>query len=251
MPNVLILRAPGTNCDNETAFAFRQAGATKVDVLHLNRILESPKTMDAAQILCVPGGFSFGDDIAAGRVFATKIRNHLGDAFKKFKDAGKLILGICNGFQVLIKSGVLFDDDAEGSPATLTWNSTGMYMDRWVNLRTVGSNCVFLKDVESLHLPIAHAEGRFVPRNDQILDTLDKSGCLPLRYVADGNPNGSAFGVAGACDSTGRVFGLMPHPERHIDVCQHPQWTRRNPGDHPTAGDGFAIFRNAVTFFEG
>ncbi len=250
MPKVLILRAPGTNCDKETAFAFEQAGAKNVEVLHLNRILESPKTMDSAQILCVPGGFSFGDDIAAGRIVATKIRNHLAESFRAFKDAGKLILGICNGFQVLIKSGVLFDDDAEGAPATLTWNASGMYMDRWVNLRTVGEQCVFLRGIESMELPIAHAEGRFVPRNDAVLKSLDAAGQLVLRYAAGGNPNGATADVAGACDSTGRVFGLMPHPERHIDPVQHPRWTRRDPRQPLPVGDGLAIFRNAVTYFK-
>jgi phosphoribosylformylglycinamidine synthase len=245
MSNVLILRAPGTNCDNETAFAFEQAGAKSVTVLHINRILESPKTLNSAQILCIPGGFSFGDDVAAGRIFATKIRNHLADAFRAFKDAGKLILGICNGFQVLIKSGVLFDDDT----ATLTWNASGMYTDRWVPLKTDGEKCVFLRNIESLELPIAHAEGRFVPRNDAVLQSLNAAGQLALRYAAGSNPNGATADVAGACDSTGRVFGLMPHPERHLDALQHPRWTRRDPRSPVAIGDGLAIFRNAVTYF--
>jgi len=231
MPNVLILRAPGTNGDAETAFAFRQAGAKNVEVLHLNRILESPKPLESARILCLPGGFSFGDDIAAGRIVATKIRRYLADAFRAFRDAGKLILGIGNGFQALLQSGLLLDDDA-----TLTWNAS--FSARWVNLRVVGERCVFLRGIESMELPIAHGEGRFVARSDAALQSLDAAGHLVLRY-ADGD-------VAGACDSTGRVFGLMPHPERYLDALQHPRWTRRVP----QGSMGLTIFRNAVTCFE-
>ena len=233
MPNVLILRAPGTNGDAETAFAFEQAGAASVDVLHLNRLLESPKVLESSQILCLAGGFSFGDDIAAGRIFATKIRNHLADAFRAFKDAGKLVLGIGNGFQALLKSGLLCDDDLP--PATLARNAS--FAARWVNLQVVGEKCVFLRGIESLELPIAHGEGRFVARNDAVLQSLDGAGQLVLRY-ADGD-------IAGVCDTTGRVFGLMPHPERYWVVSQHPRWTRREP----QGSTGLAIFRNAVAYF--
>ena len=237
MPNVLILRAPGTNSDAETAFAFEQAGAKSVTVLHLNRMLESPKPLESAQILCIPGGFSFGDDIAAGQIFAMKICTHLADAFRAFTDAGKLILGIGNGFQVLLKSGFLLGNDA-----TLTWNTSGTFTDRWVNLKVVGEKCVFLHDIESMELPIAHGEGRFVARNDAVLQSLDAAGQIVLRY-ADGN-------VAGVCDPTGRVFGLMPHPERYLNAVQHPRWTRRDPRSPVPVGDGLAIFHNAVTYCE-
>ena len=253
MTNVLLLRAPGTNCDNETALAFRLAGAKMVTTLHINRILESSKPLEQAQILCIPGGFSFGDDVGAGKVFASLIRNHLADALKKFRDAGKLILGICNGFQVLIKSGILLEDDASGNPATLTWNQQGRYLDRWVRLRTVSEKSVFLQGVKEMYLPIAHAEGRFVPRDETILRQLDAAGQLPLRYQGGDNPNGATLDVAGACDGTGRVFGLMPHPERHLYAIQHPQWTRRyrpnELGDDVPFGDGIAVFKNAVNYF--
>ncbi len=211
-PRVLILRAPGTNCESETAFAFEAAGVDVVEILHVNRLLESPTALENAQILCIPGGFSFGDDIAAGRIFAAKLENHLPDAFKKFRDAGKLILGICNGFQVLLKSGMLFDDDAQGPKATLTWNRVPLYTDRWVKLRTASDRCVFLKNTESMYLPIAHAEGRFVVRNEADLQTMNSAGQLVLRYLPEENPNGSDDDVAGVCDATGRIFGLMPHP---------------------------------------
>jgi phosphoribosylformylglycinamidine synthase len=256
-PNVLLLRAPGTNCDAESAFAFEQAGA-KTERMHINRVFEQPSVLDRFQILCIPGGFSYGDDIAAGQIFGRGLRQQLGPAMSQFRDDGKLVLGICNGFQVLIRSGLLFDDDPLPTPpATLAWNEHGRYEDRWVQLATRESPCVFLEGIDQLELPIAHAEGRFVARDEDTLYKLDESGRLPLRYVwrsgAMGdevgypdNPNGSQLSVAGACDATGRVFGLMPHPERFIDPTQHPQWTRR-----PTVseGDGMAIFRNAVNYF--
>ncbi|MDR3183772.1 MAG: phosphoribosylformylglycinamidine synthase subunit PurQ [Planctomycetaceae bacterium] len=235
MPQVLILRAPGTNCDQETGYAFQLAGAKSVEHYHINRILERPALLDNAGILCIPGGFSFGDDIAAGKIFAAKIRLHLLDALTKFRDAGKLILGICNGFQVLLKSGLI----GSGSQMTLTWNTVPRYTSRWVKMKTEQSNCVFLQGLDELYLPIAHAEGRFVLADGKPVDSQ-----FPLRYID--NPNGSADGIAGACDSTGRVFGLMPHPERYIDVLQHPHWTRFSGSASQTTPDGLQLFRNAV-----
>jgi phosphoribosylformylglycinamidine synthase len=243
LPRVLVLRAPGTNCDGETAFAFERAGGA-ADVVHLNRWLESPRLSDSYQVLCVPGGFSYGDDIAAGRIFGNQLRHHLADALAAFRDAGKLILGICNGFQVLIKSGLLDSDDEAGQGATLTWNASGRFLDRWVAVRTAGNRCVFLAGIEQMELPIAHAEGQFRARDEQTLDRLDRGGQLVLRYLE--TPNGAQRDVAGLCDASGRVFGLMPHPERHLDPTNHPQWTRREPRSE---GDGLQLFRNAVRYF--
>jgi len=256
-PRVLILRAPGTNCDGETAFAFDQVGG-QAELVHVNRLLDDPQLPKQYQILCVPGGFSYGDDVAAGRILAEQIRHHLAETLKTFKDEEKLILGICNGFQVLIKSGVLLPDDPKKGPAaTLTWNDSGKFEDRWVSLKVDGSQCVFLKGIDRMYLPIAHAEGKFVTRDQAALDWLDVHGQLVLRYTrrrSEGNgqvpypenPNGSIGNVAGACDHTGRVLGLMPHPERHIDPTQHPRWTRGESGE---VGDGLQVFRNAVAFF--
>ena len=257
---VLIVRAPGTNCDPETAYAFEQAGG-RAEIVHINRLLESPALAADFQILCIPGGFSYGDDVAAGRIFAGQIRHHLYDTLQQFRDNGKLILGICNGFQVLLKSGLLLAEDADQSPqATLTWNDSGRYLDRWVHLCVVGSHCALLRDIQTLYLPIAHAEGKFVARDAATLQRLASAGQLVLRYCPPDapashtldewpyphNPNGSAANVAGACDASGRVLGLMPHPERFIDPTQHPHWTRQ-----PTAseGQGLQVFRNAVQFF--
>ncbi len=256
-PRILILRAPGTNCDAETAFAFQQAGGLP-DVLHLNRLLESPQLATDYQVLCLPGGFSYGDDVAAGRIFANQIRHHLAEVMREFREAGKLVLGICNGFQVLIKSGLLDTDDPAGPAASLAWNDSHQFLDRWVHLRAEGSKCVFLAETEELFLPIAHAEGKFVARDEPTLDQLEKAGQLVLRYcpggkgcpgeneAADFNPNGSARHVAGMCDKSGRVFGLMPHPERFVDPTQHPQWTRL---PEQSEGQGLALFRNAVRYF--
>src|SRR5208283_1740462 len=181
-PHVLILRAPGTNCDQETAFAFETAGAT-TETLHVNRLLESPALLDRFQILCIPGGFSFGDDVAAGQIFAVQMRHHLAGRLADFKAAGKLILGICNGFQVIIKSGILLDDEPHGPPATLTYNDSGKYEDRWVRLGVTSEKCVFLRGIERMYLPVAHGEGKFIARDDAALARLEAAGQLALRYA--------------------------------------------------------------------
>lgn len=256
-PRVLVLRAPGTNCDMETGFAFERAGAAATP-LHVNRLLENPAIVRDYQILCLPGGFSYGDDVAAGRILGNQIQHHLSDVLREFKEAGKLILGICNGFQILIKSGVLLDPLPDKSPAaTLTNNDSGKYEDRWVQLRVAGDSCVFLRGIEAMYVPVAHAEGKFVPYDDATLAALESAGQLPLRYAPlspgkkgplafPDNPNGSTADVAGVCDPTGRVLGLMPHPERHIDPTQHPRWTR---GEAGPVGDGLKMFQNAVEYF--
>lgn len=259
-PRVLILRAPGTNCDEESQYAFHLAGGN-AERVHVNRLLEQPALLDEYQILCLPGGFSYGDDLAAGRILGSQLRHHLFDAIKRFHDAGKLVLGICNGFQILIKSGILLEDDPVAGPAaTLTWNETGRFEDRWAHLAVSGNKSVFLAGIKSMYLPIAHAEGKFVARDKQTLDLLATSGQLVLRFARDAqtaasdeplpfpaNPNGSMLNVAGVCDPTGRVLGLMPHPERHVDPTQHPRWTR---GEASEQGDGLRLFQNAVRYFQ-
>ena len=192
-----ILRAPGTNCDVETAYAFELAGA-QADRVHVNQLLESPGLLGDYQILCLPGGFSYGDEIAAGRILGNQLRHHLAEAMQGFNAAGKLILGICNGFQILIKSGVLLPLDGEqGAVATLTWNKSGRYTDRWVNLEVTSNKSPFFAGIERMYLPIAHAEGQFVPRDEAALQQLDSAGQLVLRYRADDNPNGAIANVAG------------------------------------------------------
>jgi phosphoribosylformylglycinamidine synthase subunit PurQ / glutaminase len=251
---VLILRAPGANCDAEAQFAFSKAGVV-AERVHVNRLRESPSQLLRYQVLVIPGGFTYGDDVAAGKILANQLSHFLGDALRKFRDSEKLILGICNGFQVLLKSGMLIAPDEEGPVATLAHNANGRFEDRWVYLQNHATDCPFLKGIDRMHLPIAHGEGRFVCRSDWELQGLMQTGRAVLRYVDAGgkpggfpvNPNGSAGDVAGVCDPTGRVLGLMPHPERHVLPTQHPRWTREGLAPE---GDGLALFRNAVKFFQ-
>ncbi len=252
-PRVLILRAPGANCDEETQFAFTQAGAV-AERVHINRLREEPAFLHRYQILVVPGGFTYGDDVAAGKILANQLTHFLGETLRRFRDAEKLILGICNGFQALLKAGLIIPPDEDGPLATLTNNTSGKFEDRWIYLQAKPEKCPFLKGCDRLHLPVAHGEGRLIVREPWILKGLDQAGQVVLRFVdAEGklgpypvNPNGSEGDVAGLCDASGRVLGLMPHPERHVLPTQHPRWTRE--GLKPE-GDGLKLFRNAVEYF--
>ena len=253
VPRILILRAPGHNCDRETEFAFERAGG-RPERIHVNRLREEPALLQRYQILVVPGGFTYGDDVAAGKILAIQLRHFLGEALRRFRDAEKLILGVCNGFQVLLKAGLILQPDDDGPVATLAHNANGRFEDRWIHLQTNGSKCPFLKGIDRLHLPIAHGEGNFLCREAWMLKGLEQTGQVVLKYVdASGrpgafpvNPNGSQGDVAGLCDATGRVLGLMPHPERHVLPTQHPRWTREGLKEE---GDGMKLFRNAVEFF--
>ena len=257
-PRVLVLRAPGTNCDEETALAFELAGGVACRV-HINRLFESPRLLDAYQILCIPGGFSYGDDIAAGRILALELRSRLRDVLDSFIARDRLVLGVCNGFQVLLQTGLLLDADDAGAVATLAWNRSGRFEDRWVRVACDASASPMLHGIDTMYLPIAHAEGRFATRDDEVLKRLRAAGQMPIRYAPlDGrgevdsldypdNPNGSAGNVAGVCNPGGRILGLMPHPERHVSPMQHPWWTRRR--QQPEEGDGLRLFRNAVGYF--
>jgi len=288
-PKVCVLRAPGTNCDVETAWAFASCGGD-AERVHLFRLLETPRLLDDYQVLCIPGGFSYGDDIGAGVIFARQIRGRLAEVIAEFLHADKLVLGICNGFQVLLKSGILPDGQAawpvhpnrlktagesNGSPTprprppvSLTWNNNGRYTSVWVRLSVRAKQNVFLRGLDELELPIAHAEGKLVVRDESLLDEWSRNGQIALRYrsrqtvPAEGvavarreeraplpypdNPNGSLADIAGLSDKTGRVLGLMPHPERFLHATQHPQWTRRRlTGD----GAGRKLFQNAIDYF--
>src|SRR5882672_2793823 len=187
-PNVLILRAPGSNCDGEAQFAFEQAGAI-ADKVHINRLRETPKLLKRYQILVIPGGFTYGDDVAAGKILAVQLRHFLGDALREFRDAEKLILGICNGFQVLLKAGLIMPPDEDGPVLTLTNNAGGKFEDRWVYLQATPGRCPFLAGYERLHVPVAHGEGNLICRENWILRGLQQTGQVVLRYVnAEGQP---------------------------------------------------------------
>ncbi len=253
-PRVIILRAPGANCDIEAQFAFERAGAI-AERVHVNRLRENPNALKRYQVLVIPGGFAYGDDVAAGKILANQLAHFLGDALRRFRDSEKLILGICNGFQAILKAGLLIPPDDEGPVATLAHNACGQFQDRWIYLQATAGECPFLTGIERMHVPVAHGEGRFVCRQEWQLAGLEQSGQVVLRYVDDQgrrdgfpvNPNGSQGDVAGICDATGRVLGLMPHPERHVLPTQHPRWTRNGLA---AEGDGLGLFRNAVRFFQ-
>jgi phosphoribosylformylglycinamidine synthase len=249
-PRAIVVRAPGTNCDEETEEAWRLAGAD-AETWHIGRLLDSPSALDTVQILTIPGGFSYGDDLGAGRILATRLETALGDTLRRFHDRGGLTLGICNGFQVLIKAGLL-----PGGPtvrgATLTNNDSGHYESRWVRMVPSSGRSPFVTGSQPIELPVGHGEGKFLVSEPATLGQLEANGQVVLRYVDrtdqptqeyPANPNGSQGAVAGLCDPTGRTFGLMPHPDRFTDPLQHPRWTRRPPSRE---ADGLRIFRNAV-----
>jgi len=253
-PVVLIVRSAGTNCDVETAFAFEKAGAV-AHFVHINRILQNPALLDDFQILAFPGGFSYGDDVAAGKILANQITHHLRDGLNRFVQAGKPIIGICNGFQVLVKTDLLPGPigNRTGQTATLTNNDSGRFIDRWIHLAPRGKKCIWTAGLQPLALPIAHGEGKFVPADEAVRKALWDGDQVALVYTATApvpgvpqpyNPNGSVDDIAGVCDPTGLVFGLMPHPERHVDPTQHPAWTSRGAADGD--GPGLQIFKNAV-----
>ncbi len=266
----IVLRAAGINCDMETEYALELAGAEARRV-HINRIIEDKTMLNDFQIIVFPGGFSYGDDVAAGKILANQVVHHLSEAVEKFIDDGKLVLGICNGFQVLVKTGILPGDGKELATEgtentekervsktdnqflTITYNDSGKFEDRWVYLAPQSERCVFVEPGRRIYLPIAHAEGKVVTKDEATLTELKSEGRVAFKYVdKDGeeggypvNPNGSTESIAGLTDATGRVLGLMPHPERFVRATQHPRWTRRENG---VDADGMTIFNNAVKY---
>ena len=254
MPKVrtLMLRAPGTNCDAETAFAFQQAGAD-VTSAHINQLIRRDVPLSDYQIFVIPGGFTYGDDISAGKVLANELKLKLGEDIRGFIDRGGLILGICNGFQVLVKAGLLPDGDGRGQAITLSTNDSGRFECRWVYLKVnENSPCLFTEGIDRMYLPVANGEGKVVtsgnalPDLNIVLTYSDEYGNSNPGYPA--NPSGSDGHIAGICDASGRIFALMPHPERHIRGTQHPRWTREGARKY---GDGFPIFLNAIKWAKG
>jgi phosphoribosylformylglycinamidine synthase len=246
----LVIRAPGTNRDGEAVFAFEKAGA-EVTLAHVNQLIRGECNLFDYQIFVIPGGFSYGDDIASGRVLANELKLKFGQDMPKFIDDGRLVLGICNGFQVLVKAGILPRVKKGETPrVTLTNNDSGKFECRWVHLSVnEKSPCVFTKGMESMYVPVAHGEGKFagdlkaITNKNIAVYYTDELGDRNAPYPF--NPNGSVKNIAGICDDSGRVFGLMPHPEDHILVTQHPQWTRLGL---KKGGNAFPLFQNAVKF---
>lgn len=256
----LVLRTAGINCDGETVRALEMAGSD-VDLVHLDLVAKEPQRFDDTNLIVIPGGFSFGDDVSAGRVFGLELRHALSEKLCAFVDRGGFVLGVCNGFQVLVESG-LFEREVgtqtipERSIA-LTANESAHFECRWVSMKAENSACTWLAGLDVMPVPIAHGEGRFVVRDTRVLDRLKAKRQVALRYVsADGssargypeNPNGSAADIAGICDPSGRVLGLMPHPERNLTPWNHPQWTRLNATSKSprTVGEGVEFYRRLV-----
>ncbi|MGE0708853.1 MAG: phosphoribosylformylglycinamidine synthase subunit PurQ [Planctomycetota bacterium] len=263
-PQALVLRAAGSNCDRETASALERAGA-KVDRVHVNRLLERApgEALSGVDLLALPGGFTYGDDLGAGRILGVLLEGKLREAVQGLVARGGLVLGVCNGFQVLVRAGLL---PGEGVPATLAPNRSGRFEVRWTRLRAETDRSPWLRAGELLDLPVAHGEGRLA---------LGEGATLPaervaLRYLApsDGapgvagsagtspacyphNPAGSHDDVAGLIDETGRILGLMPHPERNVDPWHRPGWTRRTGQGASGPGAGLRLFENAVAHLRG
>lgn len=266
-PRVIVLTGYGINCDEETAFSFRKAGAG-ADIVHINDLIDNRSMLDRYQVFVFPGGFSYGDDTGSGKALANRIKNNLMDELRLFIERDTLVLGICNGFQVMINIGIIpatrgFTGEAE---AALEHNRTFRYQCRWVDL-AVEKDCpaVFTRGISTLHIPVAHGEGNFFARKEE-LALIEKNRLIAMRYVKPGgapahgefpyNPNGSMNDIASVCDRTGRIMGMMPHPERGMFFTQRDDWTSikerlaREGRDIPERADGFAIFTNAVEYFK-
>ncbi len=256
MTRALVLRAPGINCEHETAYACRQVGFT-TDLMHINQLIKAPACLLDYSLLVIPGGFSYGDDLGAGTLLARNLKVHLAAQLERFIGQGRLILGICNGFQVLVKAGLLAghaaSDDQKPVAASLIENASAQFECRWVTLNVQRSACVFTRAIgRPLELPVAHGEGQFV-LGEAGLEAISRlDGRIPLVYAARAgsevaypdNPNGSLANIAGVCNAAGTIFGLMPHPERYVSALQHPE--RRARAD--AEGDGLLIFRNAYIY---
>lgn len=256
---VLIITGVGLNCEKETVAAFSSCGATAEQV-HLNDLLAGKRSLDEFHVLAFIGGFSFGDHLGSGTVFANRVKFRLHGELQKFVQAGKLIIGICNGFQTLTRLGLV---PALGGryfeqQAALTNNDSGVFRDDWVTLKADPcSPCVFTRGVDLIRLPVRHGEGKFVAEGS-VIEELERKHLAALRYSSaagdsapgfPGNPNGSVHDIAGVCDESGRIFGLMPHPEAFLSPLNAPDWQKRKlEGTLPEWGEGRIIFRNAVDF---
>lgn len=251
-PTVLILHATGTNRDREAAWAVERAGGRPA-IVHVNELHGDPDRLHDFHMVILPGGFSYGDDLGAGRLWATDLRWLFQEELARFIEAGKPVLGICNGFQALVKSGWLPGPPEEGIRATLTRNASNRFECRWVHLApNRESPCLFTRELEApIYCPVAHGEGRFVPGSDEVLGRLRRRGQIALTYVNStggpagypDNPNGSVAGIAGICNERGNVFGLMPHPEDHVVPWQHPRWARGERGNQ-----GLALFVQGIHY---
>ena len=264
--SVLVITGNGTNCERETAFACQLGGAKRVDIVPIWDVAQGEVTLADYQFLCLPGGFLDGDDLGAARACANRYRHakiatsgqRLWDALLEFVQAGKLVIGICNGFQLMVKLGLLphLDNPQNEQQVTLTFNDSGRFEDRWVDLVVdPKSNCVFTQNITHLELPVRHGEGKLLA-SQAMLNKIQENHLVPVCYadpttgaateIYPANPNGSPAGMAGLCDPSGHLFGLMPHPEAFLHRTHHPRWTRMHTLDEE--GQGVALFRNAIQY---
>lgn len=266
----IVLTGNGTNCETEMAYGCRLGGADIVDIIHVSWLLEGEVSLSDYDFLNLPGGFLDGDDMGAARASANRFRYRkirgtnrvLLDEIHSFIDKGKLVFGVCNGFQLLVKMGLLPGIGEKERPAqvvTLSYNDSGRFEDRWVTLKiNPSSPCVFTRGIERVYLPVRHGEGKFYPKSNDILKVIEQHN-LDVMYYCDPetgepttqypyNPNGSVGAIAALCDETGRVFGMMPHPEAFLHMTNHPRWTRE---EHQEMGEGVKFFRNAVNYLKG
>lgn len=263
MVKVIVLSGYGLNCEEEEAFAFEKAGAS-ADIVHINDLISKKKKLSDYNILVFPGGFSYGDDTGAGKAFANRVRDQFFDDVLKFISDGKLVIGFCNGFQIMANLGLLpaLNGKYGGRQVALLHNSTARYQNRWADLKAFG-NSPWLKNIKGFSCPIAHGEGRFFADSKTLKEIKDKN-MIALKYVKgeiceyqnlEYNPNGSLEDIAGITDETGRVLGMMPHPERALFPEQLPNWSlekekaKRNGNKLPLEGPGLQIFKNGVEFF--
>ncbi len=264
----LVIAGNGTNCEREVANACHLAGA-ECDIVHIAELLAGRARLDDYHFLNLAGGFLDGDDLGSAKAGANRLlhaavagsEEHLSEQIHRFIGDGKLIMGVCNGFQLMVKMGLLpaLDGDYRTQNVTLTFNDCGRFEDRWVYLMAdPASPCIYTRGLRSIYLPVRHGEGKFVPADPTVLAAIEARNLGCLKYcdaeftapVMDypENPNGSMGAIAGLCDPSGRLFGLMPHPEAYVHRTHHPRWTRE---DHlPEEGMGLWLYRNAVRFIE-
>ncbi len=249
----LVLTGYGINCENESRYSIMKSGGA-ADILHINRLLDSPKLLENYNMLFIPGGFSFGDDLGSGKVFGNKMKFRLREPLDSFVKSGKLILGICNGFQVMVKMGLLPEPDFS-QRVSLIANDSGHFEDRWVILKgNQNSPSVFTKGIDALLVPVRHGEGKFVTANDDVLKQLKEKNQIVFQYVDERgslagyphNPNGSVENIAGICDASGRICGMMPHPEAFNMPENCPYWVKGNVKE----ALGLRIFKNAVQYVQ-
>jgi phosphoribosylformylglycinamidine (FGAM) synthase-like amidotransferase family enzyme len=260
-PKVLVPVGYGLNCEAETVYVYETVGA-EADKIHINDILAKPDMLEDYHIIDFIGGFSDGDHLGAGKVHSNRLRHSLQDELNQFIEDGKLMIGVCNGFQAMIKSGLLpgLDGDYRTQKMALTYNDSGKFEDRWVHLGVnPDSNCVWTKGIEEMYLPVRHGEGKIRIMDTSIRERLVENNQIVLHYINPitgvptmeypDNPNGSDWAIAGICDPTGRVFGKMPHREAFWSPYNHPNWTRlKTNGELPEEGDGVQISRNGVEY---